>query len=268
MNYQQRKPPACLNGYVRYFWTLESNCTGFSPKTLGPLADGCPGIILQRAATGQFYDHDNSQLPDVFLYGQTVKRTAIYLLGNFKTTGVCFAPNALKSIFGFNANELTDSCLDMRLVSASLTEQLLNTPSSTDQLELLSGYLLHQIKKTDTPVDKLTHYALARLIATKGTISLKEMQITLNLSERSIERKFEQHVGISPKLFSRICRFQAALDQLKNNNYTKLSDIAFENGYADQSHFIRVFREFTGHSPQQFQKQGYEMVENFPSVIG
>lgn len=262
MHYQQLNPPTHLNAYIRYFWTLETHSVDLSAKTFGPLADGCPGLIFQRATVGQFYDQDNRQLPEVFLYGQTVKRTAICLRGNFWTTGICFFPDALKSIFGFNASELTESCLDVKLLSPGLTERLLNTLSVTDQLKLLSDYLFQQINKTATPVDALTRHVLFQLIEKKKVISLREMQHTLNLSERGIERKFEQQVGIPPKLFSRICQFQSSLHQLKTNSYAKLSDVAFENGYADQSHFIRAFKEFTGHSPERFRKQVYETAYN------
>lgn len=267
MTYEQRQPPPSLDRYVRYFWTLEGGSVDGTPTTFGPLADGCPGLIFQRADAGQFHDQDGKQLPELFLYGQTIKRTALHLTGYAKTVGICFVPNALKSIFGFNANELTDSCLDMALLWPNLAEQLLTTPSVAGQVAWLSGYLTDQIRKTGTPVDAFTHYALSQLIDTKGNVSLKQMQHTLNLSERSIERRFEQQVGISPKLYARVCRFQASLSQLQRNDYGKLSDVAFENGYADQSHFIRVFREFTGHSPRHFQKQRPERVDNSPVII-
>jgi AraC-like DNA-binding protein len=84
------------------------------------------------------------------------------------------------------------------------------------------------------------------------------------LSERTLERRFKQSIGISAKLFSRICRFQESLNQLRKNKYDKLSDIAYENGYADQSHFIRSFKEFTGVSPFDYRKQLKEVAENFP----
>ncbi|UOQ68039.1 helix-turn-helix domain-containing protein [Hymenobacter volaticus] len=93
------------------------------------------------------------------------------------------------------------------------------------------------------------------------------MQESLHMSERSFQRKFKQHVGIPPKLFSRICRFQVSLNQLRNHQYHKLSDVAFENDYADQSHYIRSFQEFAGCSPYQYQRQVNELVENFPLII-
>jgi len=93
---------------------------------------------------------------------------------------------------------------------------------------------------------------------------LKDLQQKLRMTERSLERRFKQAIGISPKLFGRICRFQVSLNQLRKDNYDKLSDIAYENGYADQSHFIRSFREFAGVSPFDFKKQSNELVRNFP----
>jgi AraC-like DNA-binding protein len=54
-------------------------------------------------------------------------------------------------------------------------------------------------------------------------------------------------------LFARICRFQASLNQIRNNDYCRLSDIAYENEYADQSHLIRAFKEFAGISPNKYQ---------------
>ncbi|MNY79127.1 DNA-binding transcriptional regulator ChbR [compost metagenome] len=68
-------------------------------------------------------------------------------------------------------------------------------------------------------------------------------------------------------LFGRICRFQASLNQLRAQSYDKLSDIAFEQEYADQSHFIRNFKEFTGLTPFQFRKSIQETVENFPVLV-
>ena len=72
---------------------------------------------------------------------------------------------------------------------------------------------------------------------------------------------------MSPKLFSRICRFQSSLQQLRDNDYTKLSDIAFEHEFADQSHFIRTFREFAGFSPFQYQRQSPGVIENLATLL-
>lgn len=267
MNYQQIQPPDYLKSYVQHFWVLESNTL----KIFRPIPDGCPGLIFQPTEKGTFYDQHGKQMPSLFLYGQTVQHREIHTNGYFSAMGIRFYPNGLKSIFGFDADELTDTCVDVNVVATKqnlfLAEQLANAPSISHQIEQLSAYLLAQISKKRPQYDKTTQYVLNQMVESKGAVFLKELQQELNVTERSFERKFKRYVGISPKLFSRICRFQASLSQLRTSNYDKLSDIAFDNGYADQSHFIRVFREFAGTVPDQYRKQANDIIQNLPEWL-
>jgi AraC-like DNA-binding protein len=261
MKYLEMPPPSYLKNHVRYFWTLESSGMEPSPLIFGPVADGCPGLIFQQLPNSTLLQHDK-HLPDLLLYGQTTKYTELHFGSTYCSIGVCCFPNALKSIFGLNADELTNTCLDLNLLSASkdfyLSEKLSNTGSIAGKIDIISAFLFHQISKNEGEKDDITQFALSQIIQSHGSISLKELQEKLQLTERSFERRFKQGVGISPKLFSRICRFQKSLAQLRSNDYSKLSDIAFENDYADQSHYIRVFKEFAGISPYQYQKQSSE----------
>ena len=264
MKLNQIQPPDHLRSYIKSFWTLQYS-VGASLKTFRTIADGCPGMIHQQTDNGEFYQN-NKQLPSVFLYGPATTHAELSISGKSIITGVFFYPNALKSIFGLNADELTDSCIDIKLMPASkefeLSERLLNASSTFDQIGILSSYLSSEIRKNNIDSDETIQYALSLINRSDGNISLKNIQKDLQLSERSFERRFKQCVGVSPKLFSRICRFQASLAQLRKNNYNKLSDIAFENEYSDQSHFIRAFKEFAGFSPFQYQKRSKEVVEN------
>jgi AraC-like DNA-binding protein len=269
MKFERIPPCEPLREYVQYFWTLVSDDASLVPRPLGPLADGCPGIVIQLSGT--FYDDVSTMLPQAFVYGQTIKRTSLYVTGKFKWVGVCFYPHALKSVFGFNASELTDGCLDLNELkinaTTAFTEHLFEVKEIGNQIDIISEFLLAHISRYKSQIEPITRYASKEIIKANGSISLKELQRQLNLSERTFERKFEQHVGISPKLFSRVCRFQRSLHQLKNNNYSLLSDIAFDGGYTDQSHFIRTFKEFAGCSPYEFQKQPYQAFSDFSVMI-
>ncbi|HVI48665.1 MAG TPA: AraC family transcriptional regulator [Chitinophaga sp.] len=269
MDYQQILPPDYLRDYVRYFWTLESNGADAVPKSFKTIADGCPGLIFQRSDKGLFYQNDKL-LSGLFLYGQSTRHANMTSPAAFRTIGVYFYPQGLQSIFGMNADELTDTCVDLEptamLQSARLSEQLMDTESLSEQISILSSYLYQQIQRNRSKGDRTALYAVSQIISSNGAVSLRDLQRELSLTERSFERKFKQSIGMSPKLFSRICRFQASLNQMRANQFSKLSDIAFENEYADQSHFIRAFKEFAGFTPNQYQKKSNEIVENFPEI--
>jgi len=270
MHFRQIAPPFHLQEYVRYFWTLESYGDDVGPATLGPLADGCPGFIVQPVDKGVFKDEFGNKMAPVFLYGQTITRTALFLTGKFCTAGICFHPDALKSLFGFDAHEFADSCFGMSVWSRrrtnSLEEQLLNAATTQEQISILTIFLSNEVKRNEARPDPVTQQAVTTIIQSKGQITLRDIQKHFNLSERSLERKFNQYIGITPKVFSTVCRFQASLRQLRNNDYSNLSDVAFDNGFSDQSHFIRIFKQFAGFSPFQYQKQARKTAST-PSLL-
>jgi AraC-like DNA-binding protein len=261
MHYKQIPPPEHLKQWVRFFWALETD--GEVSHVLNPLADGCPGIIFQNALDGQFHDPAKHLMPEIFLYGQTINCSPLFLNGKFATVGICFYPSALKTLFRITASELTDSCVDVTLLINQLREPLVNSISLTEKIEIFSSRIWDLVKKTKPAADNATDFAIRRIVETDGNIELRSLQKEMQLSERGFQRKFNQYVGISPKLFSRVCRFQASLRQLRKSNFHNLSDIAFDNGYADQSHFIRTFKEFAGFSPLQFQKNKRTLTPNF-----
>lgn len=269
MRFEYIRPPEYLAHYVKYFWVLESEA-GAPPSTaLRTMADGCPGLIFQPSATGLFFQSGKA-LPDTFLYGQSSGYGELLLRGRFDSVGICFHPHALQSVFGLSAGELTDSCLDPGLSGGQtyrLQEKLDAAVSAAGRIEVLCAFLAAHIRQNRRPADTAMHFALCRIVQHKGNLPLRDLHTRLGLSERSFERKFKQYVGLPPKLFSRICRFQTSLHQMRSRSYDKLSDIAFENAYADQSHFIRSFREFAGISPQQYQKQSAEIMENLSQVV-
>jgi len=263
-------PPEHLQAVVKYFWAFESNGGGDAEKTFSAIVDGCPGVIMVQSENDNFRDAQKEKLPEIFLYGQTEKPVRFSAAGSIGAVGICFQPHALKSVFGMDAHELTNACLDLDIFSSKkqgrLSERLFDKRTVEGRVDLLSHYLTERVENNPHIIDVPTQYAITRIVQSCGNVSLQQVQQELKLSERTLERKFKQAVGVSPKLFARIARFQQSLDQLRQNQYDKLSDVAYGNDYADQSHFIRVFKEFTGFTPLDFRNQVNEIVQNFPEV--
>ncbi|WP_142682772.1 AraC family transcriptional regulator [Chitinophaga polysaccharea] len=260
MSYQVIPPPASLRNYVRYFWVLENPTTSVSQKSFTVMSNGLPGLIFQKNPA-LFTGFEGERLPQLFVFGQARKYGQLQGGGNFRTVGVTFEPTALKPVFGINANELTDqsACIS-HLTKTSLCEQLLHCSSVQQQVACLSEFLLTQTQRYNHYNPKLV-YATAALQQGKR---LSDVLRQLNLSERSLERLFLVHIGITPILYARICRFQASLSLLRQNSFRPLTDIAYSLGYFDQSHFIRDFKLFSGVSPRIYQRKAIERMPGFP----
>lgn len=270
MQFQSIVPPPALSSIVRSFWTLEgAPAEQTDARQFRTMADGCPGLIYQCHTHGSFSQADKL-LPEAFLFGQTTRHAELSIAGQFNTIGIFFYPDALRAIFGLDAVEFTDKCLDLSLLTSgqsSVSEKLGNAKTFTEKAGMLASFIMIQLQQNKLKQDVAMTYALKQIIESNGQVSLKELQDYLHLSERSFQRNFKQHTGMSPKLFSRVCRFQASLKQLQADGFNKLSDIAYANEYADQSHFIRSFKEFAGFSPYQYQKQTSAVVENLTAII-
>jgi AraC-like DNA-binding protein len=267
LKYQQIQPPEFLKNYVRYFYALETKEQTPARYTFRTMADGGPGLLFQPREDGS-YSQGDKMLPELFLYGQSTTHVETCLNGTFTTLGVLFYPHALKSVFGLDAHELTDLCLDLNAEAVKqgyrLSEQLAEAPTVEARVGVLSAYLFFLIQKNSVLTDRKMEHAITQIVQSGGSLSLKALHKDLALSERSVERKFKQYVGLSPKLFARICRFQSSLNQIRTLRHEKLSDVAYENEYADQSHLIRTFREFSGMSPNEYQKQFNALAKNLP----
>lgn len=100
--------------------------------------------------------------------------------------------------------------------------------------------------------DSLTGYMIHAIHDSNGNLRIHELADTLHYSERHLSRIFLEHMGISPKSFSRIVRFQSAMNAILDSPDISLCRCLFEFGYSDQAHFQREFKQFTGITPKHF----------------
>lgn len=265
MNYRQILPDPALRSYVRYFAVLEDedHVVG-NDQLFKIITDGYPGLIFQENANS-FLDHQQEQLPQLFLHGIATRHSHKTARGNFHNVGVYFYEDALNTVFGVEAHELTDRHVSLDAIcKTELSSLLLQAPSADLRIKIITLFLRKQVEKN---AHKRSIGNLLQSMRKDPSRSLSDIQDMLQLSERGLERLFLKHVGLSPKLFSRVCRFQSSLKILRSKNFRCLTDVAFEGWYADQSHFIREFRQFAGATPRQFLRSAYEQAENFPAWI-
>lgn len=252
-------PQPDLQSIVSHIMVFEKETFSEVLTPLPCFADGCPGVIFQQTEGEVYLNNKSHRLSSFFLYGQTIKPVVLLPRGSFRIIVFYLFPSSLITVFGLPASEVTETCLDLSLLPNARTRfslnKLLDAETAEAQIAIIGDYLLQQVKAYGKNGDHVVHYAIDHLMQKNGQTSLRSLQNNLHVTERTFERKFERYVGVSPKLFSRICQFQSSLQQMREGRFVKFSDLAYENGYSDQSHFIRSFKEFTGVSPMEYIRQ-------------
>ena len=129
-----------------------------------------------------------------------------------------------------------------------IEEQFLESSHDENRVQVLERFLLHQIR--DRAVDPLVTAAVERIRKTSGSLRIDRLARHAGLSQSALERRFRREVGTSPKKFAALVRLRHVV-RLRHAG-ASLTQIAHAAGYADQPHFIKDFRRFTGQAPESF----------------
>ncbi len=254
MNLVTIKPQGNLKQVIKKFWYTSIQNTNGQPETYHIIGDGAPGIIFQHSnGHSAVLDTDGLSLPLSFAYGQSTKPCKNKIADNSFIFGVNFQPTALKTLFEVDTSELTNELLDIELLfSRQFNEQILNTSTPKDIVQLFEEKFSEHLskKRQNNIVDGSLRLITQNII----DIEPKMLSSSFHLSKRQIQRKFKEYTGVCPETYIRIVKFQRAIHLLKNRQYHKLSDIGYGLNYADQSHFNREFKLFSGFTPKDFVK--------------
>jgi AraC-like DNA-binding protein len=128
---------------------------------------------------------------------------------------------------------------------ARAEERLAAAATHAERVAIMQQFLLAQRRSAGG--DRLVSAAVHAIRAARGSIRVGELARELAISRDRLEKRFRRSVGASPKQLASILRLRHAVDLHQRG--TKLTRLAVDAGYFDQSHFIREFRAFTGTAP-------------------
>ncbi len=251
-------PAAKVADYIEDILVIE-NYGAYDRFVLPLFANSKPTLLFQTVK-GQIGDNANY----LTLFGQTIIPEQITFNGDFTLIAYFFKPFALPVLFGFSAQELTDNPVSLNLLpqeaAKGLQERLLHAASVSEMTGILDDFIFALITKVKADTS-LIRYATALIAGDPAKDILAKVQGELYVTERTFQRMFLQKVGISPNQYRRVAQFNAAFQQLNKRQFRLFTDIAFNNKYADQSHFIRAFKEFTHLTPKEYLNFGRDSQE-------
>jgi len=193
--------------------------------------------------------------PRVAVVGpQTRSRAGLSVFGRIDNFTIHFQPSGFNRLFGIRMTDLTDAVYDAYAVIgpkiSTLEQEIGDAPGFAERVHLVERCLIRLSRSQGRP-DPVA-VAASSLFASNGTHPVSAMATDAGLSTRQFERRFLAQVGVPPKLYARIIRFNAALDhKLRYPNHS-WSRVATDQDYYDQMHLVHDCRAFTGDSPSQF----------------
>ncbi len=271
MIYKTFIPTPALSKYIKCYWTLENAGSGFHISKDRIFPDGCIELIFHFADLFKKYSPGNcADLQQrSFLHGQLEEFIDIEATGKIGVFSAGFHPAGLKPFIAFDLQEITGDTISLRDLFGKeadmLEDKILNAVSHEQRIVLLETFLLNELKQVKNHTDVIQH-SVEAIIRNNGNISIDKLATSLNTGKRQLERSFIATVGLSPKLFSRITRFQNTLTLIGHKQFNSLTMVAYESGFYDQSHFIKDFKEFTGLSPNQYFSENLALVKYFNLV--
>jgi len=203
-----------------------------------------PGIVKVRQLT---------------IYGKSTPADVWEMKKDETIVSYFFKPFSLASLFNLSAGVIAKQPVELSEWDAhktnALKTQLSYAKKTAEKIEVLDGLLLHQLQQQQRECD-IIRQSTDRIMIDSGKEVLSEILEDLDLNERTFQRMFKKFVGITPSQYRRICQFKLSFEKLRNGNFDKLTDVAYQTGFADQSHFIRSFKEFAEITPKDYKKSG------------
>ena len=178
--------------------------------------------------------------------------------------GVHFRPGGAFPFLELSAYELANTHIDLATIwgrhAEEIRERLAVAPSSGHRFRLLENALLSRLRR------RLEHHpavslALNGLRSDKSHAVIRELAREAGVSDRRLIDLFRSEVGLNPKLYHRVQRFQRVLMQVHRLPEPEWEQLALQDGYFDQSHLIRDFLAFSGFSPADYLRRLKELRE-------
>jgi len=197
---------------------------------------------------------DSALRPPVFVNGPHDRFTAVAGSCAPSYLELWLAPLGAYSVLGLPLDKLPDQPVDLVDVLGSdgrrLGEQVRDLPTWQERFGLVDSFLLERMDQGPRPSPEVSH-ALTVLVESRGQQRISQLAAETGWSHKHLIERFKHQVGMTPKVAARLIRFETVRRCLDGGSLG-WARIAAEAGFADQSHLVREFRQFTGLTPTAF----------------
>lgn len=264
--------PKKLDGFVE----LISHQQSEEPTTWTFLPDGITCLMFRLNSTSSWdflkakaiTQANNPSRNFCFITGFTTKPVVISY-NHFDYIGAFLTPIAIKAVFGIPANEIRDLAVEgsYLIPDLSMVEDKLQTLSNFEErAKWLENWLYGKIiDSTDLDTAIALNRLAGKLAENQHRINGKQLEDFMGYSRAQTHRIFNQWFGLSSQKYQRLRKFIHTLEQVHSSDES-LTSIGYQQGYFDQAHFIRTFKEFANITPSQYRQYQSNLLAQFPNL--
>lgn len=266
-------PAFPLNYFIERFFYYEGLNPAHNKERFFP--DGNTEIIFDLSENPQ-YIYDNESLCEIqvcryfWVSGVRTRSITIPSGRGSRMLIVAFKKGKAYPFYLMPMSEIADQVVSADLIFGGhmidLREQLLASSTIQEMFLLLEKFLLRQFDGTlaGEISTQCIEYALFQIVSQPNLLSFRNLCDQIGYSQKHFIHLFKEQVGVSPKEYLRIMRFQKAIVEIENCELIHWSTIARENGYYDQSHFINEFKSFSGFTPNEYIHRKTDLLNYVP----
>ena len=267
MIFQKITPEHRLSSFIRFFYLIKVSPQGL-PLVFDYLPNGTSDMVFVCNGKFSFHNthHKGETLPASYVFGCQPESFHFSVNEPLTLFGIDFTPYGLHLISGMSVNEFTGSFCALDVLfgkeGKELTDQILETKNTGRKVTLIESFLIKLFITRYKPLPVIIS-AVNQVRDIHGRISMSTLSSSLDKGERQLERIFNRAVGLSPKLFAQITRFNYIFKLIKDCPTVDFQDIAFICGYYDQNHLIKEFKQFSGVTPSEYFRNNHELARHF-----
>lgn len=257
MRYSTHIPAPPLSEFIDCFWHCEDYNAPHAKERLLPT--GSMELVISLRDKIPLYedggDHENQSYSHCIASGVYSESMVINTASLAAMIGVHFRPGSIVPFFQLPANELHNLPVPLDNLWGSkahdLHHRLLEAKTVQARFAILEKSLLACVARSEAPHPAVA-FALDQFHRIPHTQTIADVSEQIGLSQKRFIRTFREEVGLTPKLYCRIRRFQEVLRQINKGQPIAWVDIAASCGYFDQAHFIHDFQAFSGLNPSTY----------------
>lgn len=268
ITFSEYKPSLPLNAFVQAYWTGDFNIYSENKFVQSVVPNGCIELIIHL--TNNHCELIKGDLwgksPEFTLIGLHTSLYEVRFNEHVKVFGIRFNPEGIYNFFGVPPAEFTSTFEDSKDVLGidfdDYCSKLREAKSVTDQISLTENFLFKKLDKLSS--NKIDYVKIASEVIRRnhGIISLENLIKQVPISARQLQREFKNKFGITAKEYMRIARLNAIQNYMQNSPKINLTELSYDKGFSDQSHFIREFKMIMGTNPKRFLKSKDNYIVN------